>query len=47
MLKFVLFNRYDPIEKYLVVGQRGSYGTQNYDPVKRMRRKARRRKRIM
>jgi len=27
MLNFVLFNRYDQIEKYWVVGQRGSYGT--------------------
>jgi len=27
MLNFVLFNRYYQIEKYLVVGQRGSYGT--------------------
>ena len=34
MLKFVIFNRYDPIEKYLVVGQRGSYGTQKCEPVK-------------
>jgi hypothetical protein len=27
MLNFVLFSRYDQIEKYLVVDQRGSYGT--------------------
>jgi hypothetical protein len=47
MLKFVLFNRYDQIEKCLVGGQRGSYGTQKGELVKRMRGKARRRKRIM
>jgi hypothetical protein len=27
MLNFALFSRYDQIEKYLVVGQHGSYGT--------------------